>query len=66
MFLLVSCYCGQNTKTGVDDSWEMSHLKKMVIEYVKVENAVMGYSGEMYCLAWENISRNFAKKQSRT
>ena len=48
-------------KAGIDDSLKMNHPKTLVTPKAKAAIAVMGFSGEMYRLAWETLSRNFVR-----
>ena len=49
--------------SGINDSLKMNHLKNLVTGKAKAAIAGMGYSGEMYRLAWETLSRNFGRTQ---
>ena len=48
---------------NIDDSVKMNHLKTMVTGKAKEAIAGLGYSAEMYNVAWNVLVRNFEKPQ---
>ena len=48
---------------NIDDSVKMSHLKTMVTGKAKEAIAGLGYTAEMYNVAWNVLVRNFGKPQ---
>ena len=48
---------------NIDDSVKMNHLKTMVTGKAKEAIAGLGYTGEMYNVAWNVLVRNFGKPQ---
>ena len=48
---------------NMDDSVKMNHLETMVTGKAKEANALLGYTAEMYNLAWNILVRTFAKPQ---
>ena len=48
---------------NLDDSVKMNHLKTMVTGKAKEAIAGLGYTGEMYNVAWNVLVRNFGKPQ---
>ena len=48
---------------NIDDSVKMNHLKTMVTGKAKEANAGLGYTAEMYNVAWNVLVRNFGKPQ---
>ena len=49
--------------SNMDDSVKMNHLKTMVIGKAKEAIAGLGYTAEMYNVAWNVLVRNFGKPQ---
>ena len=48
---------------NMDDSVKMNHLKTMVTGKAKEAIAGLGYTAEMYNVAWNVLARNFGKPQ---
>ena len=48
---------------NIDDSVKMNHLKTMVTGKAKEAIAGLGYTAEMYIVAWNVLVRNFGKPQ---
>ena len=48
---------------NMDDSVKMNHLKTMVTGKAKAAIAGLGYTAEMYNMAWNVLVRNFGKPQ---
>ena len=48
---------------NIDDSVKMNHLKTMVTDKAKEAIAGLGYTAEMYNVAWNVLVRNFGKPQ---
>ena len=49
--------------SNIDDSVKMNHLKTMVTGKAKEAIAGLGYTAEMYNVAWNVLVRNFGKPQ---
>ena len=46
---------------GIDNSLKMNHLKTLVTGRAKAAIDGMGYSGEMYPIAWNTLQQNFGR-----
>ena len=46
---------------GIDNSLKMNHLKTLVSGRAKAAIDGMGYSGEMYPIAWNTLQQNFGR-----
>ena len=50
-------------KAAIDDSLKMNHLKTLVSGKAKAAIAGMGYTGQMYAVAWNTLERHFGRSQ---
>ena len=47
----------------IDDSLYMNHLKTLVTGKAKAAIAGLGYTGQMYTIAWDTLTRHFGRPQ---